>query len=103
MQSIRLTQEEAQRRLVRPQDRVSCNLAFIDCKLPGSHLKQNYSFIGPGVTQSSEQVINIPEKHGVNIGAAVMPNAVSPLSNANGLLMRCWIIFCPATVPSWPQ
>ncbi|HEX4499941.1 MAG TPA: cupin [Scandinavium sp.] len=77
MQSIRLTQEEAQRRLVRPQDRVSCNLAFIDCKLPGSHLKQNYSFIGPGVTQSSEQVVNIPEKHGFNIGAAAMPKGVT--------------------------
>jgi quercetin dioxygenase-like cupin family protein len=77
MQSIRLTQEEAQRRLVRPRDRVSCNLAFIDCKLPGSHLKQNYSFIGPGVTQSSEQVVNIPEKHGFNIGAAAMPKGVT--------------------------
>ncbi|HEY2454161.1 MAG TPA: cupin [Scandinavium sp.] len=77
MQPIRLTQEEAQRRLVRPQDRVSCNLAFIDCKLPGSHLKQNYSFIGPGVTQSSEQVVNIPEKHGFNIGAAAMPKGVT--------------------------
>jgi quercetin dioxygenase-like cupin family protein/uncharacterized RmlC-like cupin family protein len=77
MQSIRLSKEEAQRRLVRPQDRVSCNLAFIDCKLPGSHLKQNYSFIGPGVTQSSEQVVNIPEKHGFNIGAAAMPKGVT--------------------------
>ncbi|MGU0056333.1 hypothetical protein ACVXG7_13815 [Enterobacter hormaechei] len=56
---------------------VSCNLAFIDCKLPGSHLKQNYSFIGPGVTQSSEQVVNIPEPHGFNIGAAAMPKGVT--------------------------
>ena len=77
MQYVTLTQEEARRRLVRPQDRVSCNLAFIDCKLPGSHLKQNYSFIGPGVTQSSEQVVNIPEKHGFNIGAAAMPKGVT--------------------------
>lgn len=55
MQNITLTQEEAHSRLVRPEDRVSCSVAFIDCKLPGSHLKQNYSFIGPGVTQSASQ------------------------------------------------
>lgn len=77
MQHITVTQEEAQRRLVRPQDRVSCNLAFIDCKLPGSNLKQNYSFIGPGVTQSSAQVVNIPQAHGFNIGAAAMPKGVT--------------------------
>lgn len=66
MKTIHLTQSQARTRLIAPDDMVSCNLAFIDCKLPGSHLKQNYSFIGPGVTQSSEQVVNIPEPHGFN-------------------------------------
>lgn len=77
MQNVTLTQQEAHRRLVRPEDRVSCSVAFIDCKLPGSHLKQNYSFIGPGVTQSASQVVNIPEPHGFNIGAAAMPKGVT--------------------------
>lgn len=77
MHTVTLTQEEARRRLVLPQDRVSCSVAFIDCRLPGSHLKQNYSFIGPGVTQSSSQVVNIPEPHGFNIGAAAMPKGVT--------------------------
>jgi quercetin dioxygenase-like cupin family protein/uncharacterized RmlC-like cupin family protein len=77
MKQQTLSAEEARARLIAPQDMVSCNLAFIDCKLPGSHLKQNYSFIGPGVTQSSEQVINIPEAHGFNIGAAAMPKGVT--------------------------
>lgn len=77
MQTITLTADQARSRLVAPQDMVSCNLAFIDCKLPGSHLKQNYSFIGPGVTQSSSQVVNIPEPHGFNIGAAAMPKGVT--------------------------
>lgn len=77
MKAITLTPAQARSRLVAPQDMVSCNLAFIDCKLPGSHLKQNYSFIGPGVTQSSEQVVNIPEPHGFNIGAAAMPKGVT--------------------------
>ena len=77
MKTIHLTQSQARTRLIAPEDMVSCNLAFIDCKLPGSHLKQNYSFIGPGVTQSSEQVVNIPEPHGFNIGAAAMPKGVT--------------------------
>lgn len=77
MRNVILTQEEAQRRLVRPEDRVSCSVAFIDCKLPGSNLKQNYSFIGPGVTQSASQIVNIPEAHGFNIGAAAMPKGVT--------------------------
>ncbi|EMH4165364.1 cupin [Pluralibacter gergoviae] len=77
MKAITVTPEQARSRLVAPEDMVSCNLAFIDCKLPGSHLKQNYSFIGPGVTQSSAQVVNIPEPHGFNIGAAAMPKGVT--------------------------
>jgi quercetin dioxygenase-like cupin family protein len=72
-----LTADEARARLIRRGDYVSCNLAFIDCKLPGSHLKQNYSMIGPGVTQSAEQVVNIKEPHGFNIGAAAMPNGIT--------------------------
>lgn len=77
MKARHITPEQARSRLVAPEDMVSCNLAFIDCKLPGSHLKQNYSFIGPGVTQSSAQVVNIPEPHGFNIGAAAMPKGVT--------------------------
>lgn len=77
MKNTTLTYQQARQRLVTPEDMVSCSVAFIDCKLPGSHLKQNYSFIGPGVTQSSEQVINIPLPHGFNIGAAAMPKGVT--------------------------
>lgn len=77
MQIITINEQEARRRLVTPEDMVSCSVAFIDCKLPGSHLKQNFSFIGPGVTQSSSQVVNIPEAHGFNIGAAAMPKGVT--------------------------
>jgi mannose-6-phosphate isomerase-like protein (cupin superfamily) len=51
-------------------------LAFIDCKTPGSHLKQNYSMIGPGVTTSVDQVVNLREPHGFNIGAAAMPHGI---------------------------
>lgn len=49
---------------------VSCDEAFIDVRLPGSHPKENYSIIGPGVTQNASQVVNLREPHGFNIGAA---------------------------------
>jgi quercetin dioxygenase-like cupin family protein len=72
-----LSQSQADARRIRRSDYVSCTVAFIDCKKPGSHLKENYSIIGPGVTSSSDQVINLPEAHGFNIGAAAMPNGIT--------------------------
>lgn len=72
-----ITQAEADKRHIQRSDYVSCTVAFIDCKKPGSHLKENYSIIGPGVTSSSDQVINLPEAHGFNIGAAAMPNGIT--------------------------
>ena len=74
---MNLTQREAQERLIKSEEYVSCTEAFLDCRLPGSIPKGNYSLIGPGVTQSENQVINLKEKHGFNIGAASMPNGVT--------------------------
>lgn len=64
---------DARARLIRRGDMVACKVAFIDCKMPGSTLKENYSLIGPGVTQSAEQVVNIAEPHGFSLGVAAMP------------------------------
>ncbi|OAN79188.1 hypothetical protein A8B78_12845 [Jannaschia sp. EhC01] len=72
-----LSQQEADARRVKRSDYTSCTVAFIDCKKPGSHLKENYSIIGPGVTSSADQVVNLPEPHGFNIGAAAMPNGIT--------------------------
>lgn len=72
-----MTQDLAQARHIKREDYVSCTVAFIDCKKPGSHLKENYSIIGPGVTSSNDQVINLPEAHGFNIGAAAMPHGIT--------------------------
>jgi quercetin dioxygenase-like cupin family protein len=74
---VQISQAEANSRHVKRSDYQSCTVAFIDCKKPGSHLKQNYSIIGPGVTSSTEQVINLPEAHGFNIGAAAMPPGIT--------------------------
>ena len=52
---------------------VACKVAFIDCKMPGSTEKENYSLIGAGVSQSADQVVNITEPHGFSLGVAAMP------------------------------
>jgi len=65
-----LTPAELQRRHIRRAQYVSCDEAFIDVRLPGSTPKENYSIVGPGVTQNASQVINLREPHGFNIGAA---------------------------------
>lgn len=72
-----ITQEIADERHIKRDDYVSCTVAFIDCKKPGSDTKENYSIIGPGVTSSDDQVINLPEAHGFNIGAAAMPHGIT--------------------------
>lgn len=72
-----ITQDIADARHIKRSDYVSCTVAFIDCKKPGSDTKENYSIIGPGVTSSDEQVINLPEAHGFNIGAAAMPHGIT--------------------------
>ena len=77
MTPIVITADEARRRHVTVADYASCSLAFIDCKKPGSHLKQNFSIIGAGVTQSSDQVVNIQEPHGFSLGAAAMPHGIT--------------------------
>ena len=64
---------EMKKRLVRRSEMVPCKSAFIDAHTPGSHLKDNFSIIGPGVTENKEQFVNISEPHGFNIGAAGQP------------------------------
>ena len=71
-----ISESEVRRRLIRRQDFVSCTTAFIDCRTPGSDRKLNFAMIGPGVSQNDDQVVNLREPHGFNIGAAGMPNGV---------------------------
>jgi mannose-6-phosphate isomerase-like protein (cupin superfamily) len=72
-----LTPAELQRRHIRRAQYVSCDDAFIDVRLPGSTPKQNYSIVGPGVTQNTSQVVNLREPHGFNIGAAGMAPGIT--------------------------
>ena len=68
---------EIQRRTIRRTDWVPCKSAFIDCRTPGSDQKENYAFIGSGVSQNPNQYVNLTEPHGFNTGAAGMPQGIS--------------------------
>ena len=72
-----LTPAELERRHIRRSQYVSCDDAFIDVRLPGSTPKENYSIVGPGVTQNPDQVVNLREPHGFNIGAAGMASGIT--------------------------
>ncbi|GGM04993.1 cupin domain-containing protein [Nakamurella endophytica] len=72
-----VTSAELDLRTIRSSEYVSCNTAFIDCRMPGSDLKENYSIIGAGVTQNPDQIVNLQEPHGFNVGAAAMPAGVT--------------------------
>ena len=77
MSDVIVDDTEIARRTIRRSDWVPCNSAFIDCRTPGSDQKENYSFIGVGVSQNASQYINLTENHGFNTGAAGMPNGIS--------------------------
>ena len=60
-------------RLVRYADLQACRTAFIDTRTPGSTEKENFTIIGPGVSENPDQHVHIREKHGFNIGGARQP------------------------------
>jgi quercetin dioxygenase-like cupin family protein len=64
-----------QQRLVRYDDLIPCYNAFIDCRTPGSEAKENFTIIGPGVSENPAQHVHIAEPHGFNIGGARQPPA----------------------------
>lgn len=65
-----------ERRVIEPDDFVADTEAFVDVRIDRSQGKASYSFIGPGVSQNVDQVINITEPHGFNVGAATLPHGV---------------------------
>lgn len=60
-------------RVVRFRDLVPCLNAFIDTRNPGSEAKENFTIIGPGVSENPDQHVHIAEPHGFNIGGARQP------------------------------
>lgn len=74
---IIVTESDLAERIIRRDSLISCNTAFIDCRTPGSDLKENYALIGSGVSQNPDQFINLQIPHGYNVGGAAMPNGVT--------------------------
>ena len=67
------TTDDMEARIVRYADLRPCYNAFIDTRSPGSEAKENFTIIGPGVSENSEQYVHIAEPHGFNIGGARQP------------------------------
>ncbi|MEX1056360.1 MAG: cupin domain-containing protein, partial [Natronospirillum sp.] len=68
-----INQHWLDRNIVRYGDLIPCRSAFIDAHTPGSHLKENFTIIGGGVSESPDQHVHIRETPGFNIGAAGQP------------------------------
>ena len=62
-------------KIVKYEDLVPCLNAFIDTRTPGSDKKENFTIIGPGVSENTDQYVHIKEPHGFNIGGARQPPA----------------------------
>lgn len=59
--------------VVRYGDLRPCFDAFIDTRTPGSDKKENFTIIGPGVSENPDQHVHIARPHGFNIGGARQP------------------------------
>ena len=44
-------------------------LPFVEGRLEGHRERKNYSIVGPGVAEDSEQSVKISKAHGYNLGA----------------------------------
>ena len=69
----RWTTQRLLTRVVRYADLEPCYDAFVDCRTPGSEAKENFTIIGPGVSENPAQHVHIAEPHGFNIGGARQP------------------------------
>src|SRR4028119_1978733 len=77
------TLQQLEQRRVRYGDLVPCRNAFIDTRNPGSEDKENFTIVGPGVSENPEQHVHISEPHGFNIGAARQPPHCAKIGSAS--------------------
>lgn len=71
--NIEIQLGESHPRIVRYAELKPCYDAFIDTRSPGSDKKENFTIIGPGVSENPNQHVHIAEPHGFNIGGARQP------------------------------
>lgn len=67
------TPHSLEARVIRYADLRPCTNAFVDSRSPGSDRKENFTLIGPGVSENPNQYVHMPEPHGFNIGGARQP------------------------------
>ncbi|TQV81194.1 cupin domain-containing protein [Exilibacterium tricleocarpae] len=67
------TRAELAKRVIRKADYTPCEEAFVDTRLPGREGKLNYCIIGAGVSENENQVVNLSEPHGFNLGGVSLP------------------------------
>ncbi len=82
------TAEAMLKRVVRFDELVPCIAAFIDAKTPGSHLKENFSIIGAGV---SEQYVHITERHGFTMGGTRQPPRIKNSPHSHQTAETFWV------------
>ena len=58
-------------RLAKFDDLVPSSLPFVEGKLEGHKERKNFSIVGPGVAEDSNQFIKISMAHGYNLGAVI--------------------------------
>ncbi len=68
-----MNKQEIEKRIIHYKDLVPCKNAFVDTRTPGSNKKENFTLIGPGVSENPDQYVHIKEPHGFNIGGARQP------------------------------
>ncbi len=68
-----MNKNEMEKRIIHYQDLIPCKNAFVDTRTPGSDKKENFTLIGPGVSENPHQHVHIKEPHGFNIGGARQP------------------------------
>lgn len=85
------TSAEMAKRVVRFDDLIGCTAAFIDAKTPGSHLKENFSIIGAGVSESPAQHVHITEPHGFTFGGARQPPRIKNSLHSHETAETFWV------------
>lgn len=73
-----ITEQEMRQRLVRYDEMIPCQEAFLDRRIDQRAGNENFTIIGPGVAESADQHVHISIPHGFNIGGArQMPHAIN--------------------------
>ena len=86
-------------RIVRYRELRPCTTAFIDTRTPGSDKKENFTIIGPGVSENPDQYVHIDTPHGFNLGGARQPpgcvNSQHSHETAEVFIVQCgtWAFF----------